>query len=168
MFLCKQIEERLQPDALPLDLLGSEALYVLNKTYAITISCNKATKRSAYKAYDAIISQLPCGFFFWTRELSKRKKHHIHGILILTYPFDYKRLMESKDLLDGVSYDVHIHYSALKTEEEFSNWYKYMTKSIPTDLYYTETPQLMSLDIETCIPIVYTLMTDKLLHIPGL
>ncbi len=151
-----------------LPLAGGPKAYHL---YALTISSNYATSKTAYKSYQYVINQLPSSTFTWIREISKHGKHHIHGILKLKYKFDYLRLKSSLQTEVPFSYDMHLHYDALKTHTSIKKWTNYMYSELPKVLYTQDINMETSPWVKipkTCIPEVKLRVQYKNIKINGL
>ncbi len=165
----KQIDER--SEAFP-----SQA-YDMSKSgvYALTLSSNKATRKSAYNAYNYVIYQLPPGLFKYTESRSTKGKYHIHGLWWPKYHFDYRSLMDSLKTESDCQFDIHIHYDRMKDKAQYDSTMYYIThqpnstndlKSSDShdsrnNLYFQPIPP-------SCIPEVYVVTFEKHLKIPGL
>ncbi len=125
-----------------------------NRLYSLTLSANHATHKDAFNAYNYVIHNLPEGQFYYTIELSKRGKYHIHGLIKFKYSFSYKNLMASRSTPSQIypcRYDIHIRYDELD-EDHLKNWVKYMQKQ-STDIHIGKSIPLMT-PIVSCIPII--------------
>ena len=145
------------------------------RLYSLTISANKAKYKDAYDAYNYIITRLPEGEFYYTHEVSRRGKFHVHGIIKFKYDFDHKQLMDSRRTptqWSNTRYDIHIRYNELD-RAHFMNYIRYMFKDEDNQIrfdalkdrrdvkYFSDSP-------ETCIPIVQIKQYYKQVTIMGL
>ncbi len=99
-----------------------------DRQFAITLSSNHAKRATAYSQYFWVIQRLPSGVFDFVREKSKNGKYHIHGILSLASPFDYKVLMDAKTTEKDLQYDIHIWYKKLETLDDYKKYSSYSCK----------------------------------------
>ncbi len=143
-----------------------------SKVFALTLSSNHAKRKNAYKAYKYVIKQLPSGDFFYTHEISKYGKFHIHGTMYFKYPFDYIGLCRAKQTLDGLEYDIHIDYKRIEDHKNVKGWLAYSEKNnLKERKYFKCDPGACDPMVtvpETCIPQVRKRVIEKRVTIPGI
>ncbi len=139
------------------------------RVLALTISSNYAKDKDSFDVYYYVISRLPTGTFVYTREKSKYGKYHVHGILYLTYNFDYKTLQASKHTSDGNEFNLHIEYKRVYDKE---GWQGYSSKSGNIERSFQCDPSQARPEIPipqgTCIPEIKKIVKVKTLAIPGI
>lgn len=145
--------------------------------YALTLSSNKAIDKTAYRAYDHVISNLPSGTFTWIREQSNRGKYHVHGLLRLKCKFNYSNLQASK-VTDPIGsnftpyeYDIHLHFDEIKTSLQLKWWAKYCFSENPKKIYTITTDETQIRRIKrlrkSCIQVVQKRTYSRGVTIPG-
>ncbi len=142
-------------------------LPALCRVYALTLSSNYAKDKDAFQAYDYVISQLPTGTFYYTREKSKYGKYHVHGTLFLKYNFDYKTLQASKLTENGNEFNLHIEYKKITYQE---GWDIYSSKSgNPLHVFHCDLDTAKNGNVPlTCIPQIKKFTFYKPMSIPGI
>ncbi len=142
-----------------------------SRVYQLTFSSNHAKRKNAFKAYKYVIRQLPTGDFFYTHEVSKYGKYHIHGTMYFKYKFDYIGLTKSKCTQDGFEFDVHIDYKRIDDPTHIEDWLAYSEKNSSNRKYFQCDPgaclPLVKIP-ESCIPQIKKIVMEKPMAIPGI
>ncbi len=139
------------------------------RLYSLTLASNYATRVDAYKAYEYVIRRMPGGHFTYVRDLSKRGKYHIHGIMKFDYNFSFQNLMDSRNVYNRYDqrFDIHIKYDELDLDH-FQNFAHYMytkgtvirtNEQLRGGSSFQEVP-------ECCIPIVEVKTVYRSINIP--
>ncbi len=155
------------------NLFSRDASPLDSAIYGLTLSSNYALKSNARSTYRYIISQFPEGNFDFIYSKSEKRKHHVHGIMIFKYNFNFQYLMSSRNTVDGRRFDVNIHYDLLPTGNDYWNWFDYCNGQKTATSWHSITlgdPALRKFQRipHTCIPEITPVTKVRSIRIKGI